>query len=80
MARGNSGDNSLVGPLVAVVIDPADRDLVAGLAALEAELHKGIFGHGRAPLGAHAAVEWVDLASVERCRDLYLAVAAEFCR
>jgi len=30
--------------------------------------------------GAHAAVEWVDLASVERCRDLYVAVAAEFCR
>ena len=30
--------------------------------------------------GAHAAVEWVELASVERCRDLYVAVAAEFCR
>ena len=30
--------------------------------------------------GAHAAVEWVDLASVERCRDVYVAVAAEFCR
>jgi acetylornithine deacetylase len=30
--------------------------------------------------GAHAAVEWVDLESVERCRDLYVAVAAEFCR
>ena len=29
--------------------------------------------------GAHAAVEWVDLASVERCRDLYVAVAADFC-
>ena len=29
--------------------------------------------------GAHAAVEWVDLASVDRCRDLYVAVAAEFC-
>ena len=29
--------------------------------------------------GAHAAVEWVDLASAERCRDLYVAVAAEFC-
>ncbi|HWL32471.1 MAG TPA: M20/M25/M40 family metallo-hydrolase [Gaiellaceae bacterium] len=29
--------------------------------------------------GAHAAVEWVDLASVERCRDLFVAVAAEFC-
>jgi len=30
--------------------------------------------------GAHAAVEWVDLESVERCRDLYVAVAAELCR
>ena len=29
--------------------------------------------------GAHAAVEWVELGSLERCRDLYVAVAAEFC-
>ena len=29
--------------------------------------------------GAHAEVEWVDLASVERCKDIYLAVAREFC-
>ena len=29
--------------------------------------------------GAHAAVEWVDLVSLERCRDLYVAVAADFC-
>lgn len=29
--------------------------------------------------GAHAAVERVDLASAERCRDLYVAVATEFC-
>ena len=29
--------------------------------------------------GAHAAVEWVDLASVERCADLYLSVAESFC-
>jgi acetylornithine deacetylase len=29
--------------------------------------------------GAHAAVEWVDLESLERCRDLYVAVASEFC-
>ena len=29
--------------------------------------------------GAHAAVEWVDLASAERCRDLYVAVASDFC-
>jgi acetylornithine deacetylase len=36
-----------------------------------------VFGpHGE---GAHAAVEWVDLASVERCVDVLLAVAGEFC-
>jgi len=29
--------------------------------------------------GAHAAVEWVDLASVERCAEIYFAVAEEFC-
>ena len=29
--------------------------------------------------GAHAAVEWVDLASVERCAALYFAVAESFC-
>jgi acetylornithine deacetylase len=36
-----------------------------------------VFGpHGE---GAHAAVEWVDLASVERCVEVLLAVAADFC-
>ena len=36
-----------------------------------------VFGpHGE---GAHAAVEWVDLASVERCAEVLLAVATEFC-
>lgn len=29
--------------------------------------------------GAHEAVEWVDLASVERCAEVLIAVAAEFC-
>ena len=29
--------------------------------------------------GAHAVVEWVDLASVEACAQVYLAVAAELC-
>ena len=29
--------------------------------------------------GAHAAVEWVDLAQAERCREVLLAVAIEFC-
>ena len=36
-----------------------------------------VFGpHGE---GAHAAVEWVDLASVERCVEVLLAVAEDFC-
>lgn len=36
-----------------------------------------LFGpHGE---GAHAAVEWVDVASLERCLDVYVAVAAELC-
>ncbi len=35
---------------------------------------------GPAGEGAHAAVESVDLASVERCSDVLLAVATEFCR
>lgn len=30
--------------------------------------------------GAHAAVEWVDVASAERCAETYTAVAAELCR
>jgi acetylornithine deacetylase len=29
--------------------------------------------------GAHAVVEWVDLESVEKCAEIYLAVAADFC-
>ena len=29
--------------------------------------------------GAHAAEEWVNLASVQRCADVYLATAAAFC-
>jgi acetylornithine deacetylase len=29
--------------------------------------------------GAHADVEWVDLASVRTCADIYLATAKEFC-
>jgi acetylornithine deacetylase len=35
---------------------------------------------GPAGEGAHADVEWVDLPSVERCVEVYTAVAADFCR
>jgi acetylornithine deacetylase len=34
---------------------------------------------GPAGEGAHADVEWVDIASLERCAEIYLAVAEEFC-
>jgi len=36
-----------------------------------------VFGPGGE--GAHAQVEWVDLADLERCRDVYVAVARELC-
>jgi acetylornithine deacetylase len=36
-----------------------------------------IFGPGGE--GAHAVVEWVDLASVERCAEVLVAAAQEFC-
>jgi acetylornithine deacetylase len=29
--------------------------------------------------GAHAEVEWVELASAERCLEVYVAVAREVC-
>jgi acetylornithine deacetylase len=35
---------------------------------------------GPAGEGAHAAVEWVDVGSLERCRGVYRAVAAAVCR
>src|SRR3712207_7817653 len=35
---------------------------------------------GPAGEGAHAVVEWVDLASVERCADVLLGVVEDFCR
>jgi acetylornithine deacetylase/succinyl-diaminopimelate desuccinylase-like protein len=36
-----------------------------------------VFGPGGE--GAHAQVEWVDLAGLERCKDVYVAVARELC-
>lgn len=47
--------------------------------ALFAELRIPTVVFGPAGEGAHAAVEWVDLASVERCAEVYLAVASELC-
>jgi acetylornithine deacetylase/succinyl-diaminopimelate desuccinylase-like protein len=36
-----------------------------------------VFGPGGE--GAHAQIEWVELAEVERCKDIYVAVARELC-
>jgi len=36
-----------------------------------------VFGPGGE--GAHAQVEWVELADLERCKDVYVAVALELC-
>ena len=35
---------------------------------------------GPSGAGAHAIEEWVDLASVERCREIYVDLIADFCR
>jgi acetylornithine deacetylase len=35
---------------------------------------------GPAGEGAHAAVEWVEVSSLERCREVYVAVAAALCQ
>jgi acetylornithine deacetylase/succinyl-diaminopimelate desuccinylase-like protein len=49
-------------------------------AALLAEAGIPTVVFGPAGDGAHADVEWVDLASVERCYDTLLATTLEFCR
>ena len=48
---GGSGHHGFVGPRVALVVLPGDRDLVAGLGALDGELQERVLGHGRAPFG-----------------------------
>jgi acetylornithine deacetylase len=71
-------------PLVASVSSAARETEVVGLpfwtdAALiaAAGIPTVLFGpHGE---GAHAVVEWVEVPSVERCRDVYLEVAKTVC-
>jgi acetylornithine deacetylase/succinyl-diaminopimelate desuccinylase family protein len=48
-------------------------------AALIAELGIPTVVFGPGGEGAHADVEWVSIADVERCGEVFLAVAAEFC-
>ena len=67
LVRRHAGDPEIVG-----VPFWADSALLAGAGIPTVVL-------GPAGEGAHAAVEWVDLASVERCVEIYTAVALELC-
>jgi acetylornithine deacetylase len=50
----------------------ADSALLAA-----ADIPTVVFGpHGE---GLHSDVEWVDVASLEQCVEIYVAVAAELC-
>jgi acetylornithine deacetylase len=71
-------------PLVEAVRRHADAEAVAGVpfwadSALLAAAGVTSVVFGPRGNGAHSAVEWVDLASLERCADVYTAVAREFC-
>jgi acetylornithine deacetylase len=70
--------------LVAVVLSAAGETEVVGLpfwtdAALIAAAAVPTVLFGPRGEGAHAVVEWVDVPSVERCRDVYLEVAKAVC-
>lgn len=74
----------LASPIVRALLAHLERDEVGGVAfwadsaLLEAAgIPTVVFG----PVvgGIHGADEWVDLASLERCHDAYLAVARELC-
>jgi acetylornithine deacetylase len=69
--------------IVRLVHERAGSDLVGVPfwtdAALLAEAGIPTLLFGPAGEGAHAVVEWVELASVERCRDVLLDVAKSFC-
>jgi acetylornithine deacetylase len=67
VVRRHAGDGEVVG-----VPFWADSALLAG-----AGIPTVLFGPSGE--GAHAVVEWVDLAAAERCLEIYIAVAAEFC-
>jgi acetylornithine deacetylase len=70
---------------VQTVAAAAGTDRVVGLpfwtdAALVAAAGIPTLLFGPAGEGAHAAVEWVDVKSLERCREVYEAVAEAVCR
>jgi acetylornithine deacetylase len=71
--------------LVRAVCDAAGASGVAGVpfwtdAALVAGAGIPTVLFGPAGEGAHAAVEWVDVSSLERCREVYRVAAAALCR
>jgi acetylornithine deacetylase len=71
-------------PFAAVVAQEAGvREFVGARfwtdAALVADAGIPVVLHGPAGEGAHAEVEWVDLASLERLRETVLRVAARWC-
>jgi acetylornithine deacetylase len=72
------------GPFVELVAREAEAPELVGApfwtdAALLAAAGIPTVLYGPAGEGAHAAVEWVDLASLERVRDVVLRVAARWC-
>ena len=71
-------------PVVQAVIRHAGDPEVAGVpfwadsaVFAAAGIPTVVFGPGGE--GAHAQVDWVDLADLERCKDVYVAVARELC-
>jgi acetylornithine deacetylase len=71
-------------PLVEAVRRHAGANAVVGVgfwadSALLAAAGIPTVVYGPRGTGAHAAVEWVEIASLERCADVYTAVAREFC-
>ena len=70
--------------LVQIVLAAAGPTTPAGVlfwtdAALTAAAGIPTILFGPAGAGAHAAEEWVDLDSLERCREVYVATAAALC-
>lgn len=77
-------ETSAESDLVELVHRHAGRPEICGLpfwtdAALLAAAGIPTVLFGPSGEGAHAEVEWVDLASAERCREVFVAVAAELC-
>ena len=55
------------------------RPVLGGLGAARRRRHPDGRSSARRGEGLHSEVEWVDVASLERCVEIYTAVAAELC-